>query len=236
MLAAIGVLMWVLLPRGMERRDAPGQSFAAAMGGYREVFRSGYFWRMTLIAGGVQGGFVSMQSLWVGPWFDKVLGFDAAALADRLFGFNLGLLLCFMALGWVAPRVGQGRASLVRIVAIGTLAVVVLELVIAWAADPAAWWLWIAYAAAATTYTLVQPRVGLAFASHLAGRALTGFNLVVFAWIFLSQWGFGVAIDAFRSAGLTEVGAFRMSMTAFAAMHAACLALFLAWPARWGGR
>jgi len=236
MLAAIGVLMWVLLPRGMERRDAPGQSFAAALGGYREVFRSGFFWRMTLIAGGVQGGFVSMQSLWVGPWFDKVLGFDAAALADRLFGFNLGLLLCFMALGWVAPRVGQGRASLVRIVAIGTLAVVVLELVIAWAADPAAWWLWIAYAAAATTYTLVQPRVGLAFASHLAGRALTGFNLVVFAWIFLSQWGFGVAIDAFRSAGLTEVGAFRLSMTAFAAMHAACLALFLAWPARWGGR
>jgi nitrate/nitrite transporter NarK len=236
MLAMIGTLMWILLPQGKEHRDGPVMSFAAAMGGYREVFRNGYFWRMTLTAGVVQGGFVSMQSLWVGPWFGKVLGFDAGALADRLFGFNLGLLLCFMALGWVAPRVGQARASLVRIVAFGTLAVVVLELLIAWAAGPAAWWLWIGYAAAATSYTLVQPRVGLAFPSHLAGRALTGFNLVVFAWIFLSQWGFGVAIDAFRSAGLTEMTAFRASMAASAALHAACLVLFLAWPARWGGR
>lgn len=236
MLAAIGALMWGLLPRGQERRDGPAQSFAAAMGGYREVFRNGYFWRMTLTAGVVQGGFVSMQTLWVGPWFDRVLGFDAAALADRLFGFNLGLLLCFMLLGWVAPRVGQARASLVRIVAWGSLAVVALELVIAWASSPSAWWVWIGYAAAATTYTLVQPRVGLAFPAELAGRALTGFNLVVFGCIFLSQWGFGVAVDAFQSAGLSEIGAFRASMTGCAALHAVCLVLFLAWPARWGGR
>jgi hypothetical protein len=224
-----------MLPRGRERRDGSVESFATAMGGYREVFRNGYFWRMTVTAGVVQGGFVSMQSLWVGPWFDKVLGFDGAARADRLFGFNLGLLLCFMALGWIAPRVGQTRTSLVRIVAIGTVAVVALELLIAWAVRPAAWWLWIGYAAAAATYTLVQPRVGLAFPAHLAGRALTGFNLVVFAWIFASQWGFGLAIDAFRAAGLTEAGAFRASMTSFAALHAASLVLFLGWPARWGG-
>ncbi len=235
-LIAIGLLMWVMLPRGRERRDGSVESFATAMGGYREVFRNGYFWRMTVTAGVVQGGFVSMQSLWVGPWFDKVLGFDGAARADRLFGFNLGLLLCFMALGWIAPRVGQTRTSLVRIVAIGTVAVVALELLIAWAVRPAAWWLWIGYAAAAATYTLVQPRVGLAFPAHLAGRALTGFNLVVFAWIFASQWGFGLAIDAFRAAGLTEAGAFRASMTSFAALHAASLVLFLGWPARWGGR
>lgn len=236
LLGLIGVAMWVLLPRGKERRDGPVQGFGASLAGYRDVFRSGYFWRMSLTAGVVQGGFVSMQTLWVGPWLDKVLGFTGGERADRLFAFNLGLLLCFLALGWIAPRVGQGRAALARVVTVGTVTVVLMEFLIAWAAGPRAWWIWIGYAAAATTYTLVQPRVGLAFPSHLAGRALTGFNLVIFSWMFASQWGFGLAIDAFRAMGHGEPQAFRVAMLFFASLHAACLVLFVAWPRRWGGR
>jgi nitrate/nitrite transporter NarK len=239
LLAAIGVAMWTLLPRDHERARVDGAgaaSFLDALAGYREVFANGYFWRMTLTAGVIQGGFVSMQSLWVGPWFGTVLGVQGAARADLLFAFNFGLMLCFLALGWVAPRVGADRASLARVVVVGTVAVVAFELAIAWAGGPSAWWLWLGYAAAATVYTLVQPRVGLAFPAHLAGRALTGFNLVIFSWMFASQWGFGVAIDAFRAGGLDEVAAFRAAMVAFASLHAACLALFVAWPRRWGGR
>jgi nitrate/nitrite transporter NarK len=239
LLAAIGVAMWTLLPRDHERAHVGGAgaaSFLDALAGYRQVFSSGYFWRMTLTAGVIQGGFVSMQSLWVGPWFGTVLGVQGAARADLLFAFNFGLMLCFLALGWVAPRVGPDRASLARVVVVGTVAVVAFELAIAWAGGPSAWWLWLGYAAAATVYTLVQPRVGLAFPAHLAGRALTGFNLVIFAWMFASQWGFGVAIDAFRAGGRDEVEAFRAAMVAFASLHAACLALFVAWPRRWGGR
>ncbi len=239
LLAAIGAAMWTLLPRDHERvrgAGAPEASFVEALAGYREVFASGYFWRMTLTAGVIQGGFVSMQSLWVGPWFGTVLGVQGAARADLLFAFNFGLMLCFLALGWVAPRVGADRASLARVVAIGTVAVVALEYAIAWAGGPSAWWLWLGYAAAATVYTLVQPRVGLAFPAHLAGRVLTGFNLAIFSWMFASQWGFGVAIDAFRAAGRDEVAAFRAAMVAFASLHAACLLLFVGWPKRWGGR
>ncbi len=239
LLAAIGVAMWMLLPRDHERvrePGAPAASFVASLGGYREVFASGYFWRMTMTAGVVQGGFVAMQSLWVGPWFGTVLGAQGAARADLLFAFNFGLMLCFFSLGWIAPRIGTERAALARVVTRGTAAVVVLELAIAWAHGPSAWWLWVAYAAAATVYTLVQPRVGLAFPAHLAGRALTGFNLVIFSWMFASQWGFGVAIDAFRGRGLDEIAAFRAAMVGFASLHAACLLLFVAWPRRWGGR
>jgi nitrate/nitrite transporter NarK len=239
MLAAVGLAMWTLLPRDRERAPADGAgtgSFLAALAGYREVFSNGYFWRMTLTAGVIQGGFVSMQSLWVGPWFATVLGVQGAARADLLFVFNFGLMWCFLALGWIAPRIGADRASLARMVALATVAVVAFEVAIAWAHGPSAWWLWLGYAAAATVYTLVQPRVGLAFPARLAGRALTGFNLLIFSWMFASQWGFGLAIDAFRADGLDEVAAFRAAMLAFASLHAACLVLFVAWPRRWGGR
>ncbi|HYF58872.1 MAG TPA: MFS transporter [Burkholderiaceae bacterium] len=236
MLAAIGVAMWTLLPRDRERRDGGGLSFAASLGGYGEVFRNGYFWRMSMTAGVVQGGFVALQSLWVGPWFDRVLGITGAARADLLFVFNFVLMLAFLGLGLVAPRVGAERAALARIVAVGTAILIGFEAAIAWASGPWAWLPWLGLAVFATVYTLVQPRVGLAFPAHLAGRALTGFNLVIFAWMFASQWGFGVAIDAFREAGRGEADAFRAAMASLAAVHAACLAAFVAWPRRWGGR
>jgi sugar phosphate permease len=236
MLCAIGLLMWWVLPRGREVRNASAQSFLSSLAGYRDVFRNGYFWRMSMTAGIVQGGFVALQSLWIGPWLDRVSGFSGAERADRLFAFNFVLLLSFMALGWLAPRVSAARSALARIVAIGTLLVVALELCIALAPGPSAWLVWLGYGTAATVYTLVQPRVGQAFPQHLAGRALTGFNLVIFSWMFLSQWGFGVAIDAGRAAGLAEPQAFRAAMIGLASLHALCLAAFVLWPRRWGGR
>ena len=256
LLVLIALLMWTVMPRGRERgatsgsastststsvgaASAPGSeplSFMASMAGYGAVFRNGYFWRMSMTAGIVQGGFVAMQSLWVGPWLNRVLGFTGEAGADRLFLFNLGLLLAFLGLGVVAPRVPAERAALARIVAWGTLGVVVLEVIIALNTEPGRWWLWIAFATAATVYTLVQPRVGLAFPPELAGRALTGFNLVIFSWMFLSQWGFGVAIDLIRASGVPEAEAFRRALLGLASVHGLCLLVFVGWPRRWGGR
>jgi sugar phosphate permease len=258
LLVLIALLMWTVMPRGRERgatsgsaststststsvgaASSPGSeplSFMASMAGYGAVFRNGYFWRMSMTAGIVQGGFVAMQSLWVGPWLNRVLGFTGEAGADRLFLFNLGLLLAFLGLGVVAPRVPAERAALARIVAWGTLGVVVLEVIIALNTEPGRWWLWIAFATAATVYTLVQPRVGLAFPPELAGRALTGFNLVIFSWMFLSQWGFGVAIDLIRTSGVPEAEAFRRALLGLASVHGLCLLVFVGWPRRWGGR
>jgi len=244
MLAGIGLLMWTVMPRGKERvptRDAsvssvPTLSFWASLAGYGAVFRNGYFWRMSMTAGIVQGGFVAMQSLWVGPWLNRVLGYSGDAAADRLFLFNLGLLIAFLGLGVVAPRVPSERAALAKVVAWGTAAVVALEVVIAFNTAPEWWWLWIVFATAATVYTLVQPRVGLAFPPELAGRALTGFNLIIFSWMFLSQWGFGVAIDLIRATGVAEDQAFRRALLGLAALHGVCLLVFMGWPRRWGGR
>ena len=42
-----------------------------------------------------------------------------------------------------------------------------------------------------TFVALAQPAVGMAFPSHLAGRALSAYNLVIFAGIFTVQWGIG---------------------------------------------
>jgi predicted MFS family arabinose efflux permease len=234
MLLAVAAALWHLLPRGREQLpDADTPTFIASIAGYSDVFRNSYFWRMCVTGAIVQGGFVALQTLWIGPWFVRVLGMTPAGSADHLFAFNLFLLLCFVVLGWVAPKVHQGQQALVRIVATGTTAVVLVEVAIALSGGPSAWLIWLALAASATHFTLVQPRVGMVFPMALAGRALTAFNLVTFVGVFFTQWGFGLVIDAYRAAGHPEADAFRAAMLSLAAFHAIALAVFVAWPLLW---
>jgi hypothetical protein len=100
---------------------------------------------------------------------------------------------------------------------------------LAFAPGPSGWWPWLAFGVATTVYTLVQPRIGLGVAPHLAGRALTGDTLVLFNGMFVSPWGFGVAVDGLRGAGLPEADAFRAALLGLAGLHAACAVPLLVW-------
>ena len=64
------------------------------------------------------------------------------------------------------------------------------------AAGPDAGWLgWALFCVASSVMGLAQPAVGMAFPPALAGRALSGYNLVIFSGVFVVQWGLGLLID-----------------------------------------
>jgi hypothetical protein len=74
------------------------------------------------------------------------------------------------------------------------------------------------YCMSCSFVSLAQPAVGMAFPEALAGRALSAYNLVIFAGVFGVQWGFGLAVDGFMAIGLSEVRAFQAAMTGFMAI------------------
>jgi hypothetical protein len=57
--------------------------------------------------------------------------------------------------------------------------------------------------------SLSQPAVGQAFAASLAGRALSAYNLGIFAGVFAVQWGIGLAIDQLRGLGWAVQAAYQ---------------------------
>ena len=67
-----------------------------------------------------------------------------------------------------------------------------------------------------TFVALAQPAVAMAFPAHLAGRALSAYNLVIFAGIFVVQWGIGLAVDVGLSAGLDKPAAYQVALAGFA--------------------
>jgi hypothetical protein len=85
-------------------------------------------------------------------------------------------------------------------------------------------WLWALFCASSSVVTLAQPAVGQAFATHLAGRALSAYNLVVFVGVFAVQWAIGGLIDGLQALGWSTEAAFQ---GAFAALAVGCVAAYL---------
>ena len=75
--------------------------------------------------------------------------------------------------------------------------------------------------------SLAQPAVGMAFPQALAGRALSAYNLVIFAGVFVVQWGIGLLIDAFKAVGVGEPAAYQAAVSVFLACCVASYAYFL---------
>jgi hypothetical protein len=96
------------------------------------------------------------------------------------------------------------------------------------AGAPYAGLLWALFCVTSTFLSLAQPAVGMAFAAELAGRALSAYNLVIFAGVFAVQWGIGLLIDAFAARGWTQAAAFQGALTVFLVLNLLSYGYFLA--------
>lgn len=229
-LLSISLLMWFGLPRRHEPDGQGTQSFLKSLGGYSEVARSSFFWRMVLMSGAIQGGFVAMQTLWLGPWFTRLLHMTPQQSASWLFVFNATLLGSYLLAGYLAPRLGQTERATVRLAGGSALLTVGLIGLIAAAPVAAGVWAWLLVAAITTVFPPIQARVGMTFPRHLAGRALTAYNLVQFVAVFVIQAGLGVAMDRLIDGGMAQDDAFRASLAGVAVMQMAMWLLFMFWP------
>lgn len=215
LLAVTMVLVAVCVPR-----DGPakaGSGGAAGSGGYREIVRHPLFVRTAPAGFFIYGGMIGVQALWAGPWLTRVSGVDAGAAARGLFTINLVMLFTFMAWGSVMPRLARRGIDAMRLMRSGLPLCLLLLLANLWLGPAAGAWHWAAWSMACTFVTVSQPAVGAAFPAGLAGRALSAFNLVIFAGVFFIQWGIGLLIDVARAGGASDVAAFRLAFGAFAA-------------------
>ena len=174
-------------------------------GSYREIWRSAYFWRMTPIGFFCYGGMVAIQTLWAGPWMTQVAGWTASEAAYGLFLINLAMLVTFWLWGLITPKLACRGIPVERLIA---------------------WGLPLSFGVIAALIG-IGPAIGMAFPSHLAGRALSAYNLVIFAGIFVVQWGIGLLIDAGRGLGLATAQAYQVALACFGVTSMASWAFFI---------
>lgn len=199
--------------------------------GYRTVFGSPFFRRMSLLGTVNQGSFVALQTLWAGPWMTTVLGMSKEQTAHILFVINLCLLLAYLFMAWWAPRhvsldSSRGRPVL-RVITLGMAGMIVAQGAMLLTSASWSWVFWILLAACVTVGPLTQTSMSLSFPSTLAGRANTAFNLLLFVGAFIVQWGIGVLVDLFTQYGASPSDAMRAAFALCLACQACSLAAFV---------
>ena len=207
---AIVLIAW-LTPRGVPTAPAtPG-------GRYRDIMRHPMFVAMAPLGFFSYGGLIAIQSLWAGPWLTQVAGWSAPEAAQGLFAINLAMLFAFMSWGIVMPRLARTGVRAQHLISWAlptSMLLLVVIVMLGPAAGAAHWALWCVLS---TSVSLSQPAVAQVFPAAWAGRALSAFNLVIFAGVFCLQWGIGLAIDALDAAGWSPVASFRGAIGVFGA-------------------
>ena len=219
LLMAVAAVLW-LVPTD----TPPVPDEHATPGSYRGIVSHPLFVRTAPLGFFVYGGLIAVQSLWAGPWLTQVSGWSAGQAAQGLFGINLAMLVSFGAWGVLMPRlVGRGFDAM-RLMAWGvplSLLSLAWILLVGGRAGAGAWSVW---CVCCTFVSLSQPAVAAAFPASQAGRALSAFNLVIFAGVFGIQWGLGLLIDLLRAHGFADEAAFR---GAFGTFGLCCVSSYL---------
>ena len=202
----------------------PGRAPTVQAGGYRDVFRHPSFIRLLPMGFFHYGGLVALQALWIGPWLSQVCGWTPQQAAQGLFGLNLAMLLAFLGWGGLVPRLyARGWTAQTLIARWLPVSLIVLVLAVMLGSRATAW-VWALFCVGSTVASLAQPAIGQAFPPTLAGRALSAYNLVIFAGVFSLQWLIGAVIDLLGAAGWRTVSAYQ---GAFALLAGCCVASYL---------
>lgn len=207
-------IAWVV-PSWQGPTPAAGTAVPVSSASYSQVWRSRYFQKMSPLAFFNYGGVIAIQTLWAGPWMIRVAGYTPLEAATGLFWINAAMLFTFWGWGLVNPWLAAHGWSANRLITWGvpvSMTVLAANII----AGPATGWVgWALFCMSASVMGLAQPAVGMAFPQALAGRALSGYNLVIFAGVFVMQWGIGLLIDAFQAMGLDRVASFQAALGVF---------------------
>lgn len=198
-LAAITIIAALAIFFVVPKRDegdahTTPESFKDLMGGVISVFTSPVFWWIAPLCVASQAAFLSIQTLWVGPWLRDVGGLPREQVADSLFMIAAAMVAGFISQGVIADRLRRFGVRPTTLAIIGMTIFIIVQFLITFELVDTYLPIWMAFGFFATTGILPYAALSQKFPLRLAGRVNTGLNLLVFVSAFAAQWATGVII------------------------------------------
>ena len=208
------ILMLAFIPKWDHQKDESMEN-QVRQGSLADVWKNKFF--ISVIPMGLfnYGGLMAIQTLWAGPWMIRVAGYTPLESATGLFWINITMLVSFFLWGYFLPRITSLGFSALKILKLGLpVSFLVMLAIIILGSKAGAFYITL-FILSSIFLSVTQPAVGLSFQSHLAGKALTSFNLLIFLGTFIMQWVMGLVIDLVKNFGYTEVLGFKAAFSFF---------------------
>jgi len=188
--------IFMAVPKRAEGEHAAMTSgLGQQISGVRQVFTSPAFWWIAPMTVASQFAFLSIQSLWSGPWLRDVGGLSRDAAAEHLMFIAASMVAGFILMGVIADRLRHMGIKPVTIAITGMCIYMAVQAAIAFRLTDAVLPLWMAFGFFGTAGILPYAALTQKFPAHLSGRVNTGLNMIVFICAFIAQWATGAIID-----------------------------------------
>jgi MFS family permease len=208
------ILMLAFIPKWDHQKDKPLEN-PIESDSFTDVWKNKFF--ISVIPMGLfnYGGLMAIQTLWAGPWMIRVAGYTPLESATGLFSINITMLVSFFLWGYFLPKITDLGFNALKILKLGLPISFLVMLTIIVLGSKAGALVITLFILTSIFLSVIQPAVGLSFQSHLAGKALTSFNLLIFLGAFIMQWLIGFVIDLIKSFGYTEIIGFQTAFSVF---------------------
>ena len=209
------VLMLAFIPKWDHQNEEESTEVITKTGSLKDVWKNRFF--ISVIPMGLfnYGGLMAIQTLWAGPWMIRVAGYTPLESATGLFWINITMLVSFFLWGYFLPKITSLGFSALKILKLGLpISFLVMLSIIVLGSKAGAFYITL-FILSSIFLSVTQPAVGLSFQSHLAGKALTSFNLLIFLGTFIMQWIMGLVIDLVKNFGYTEIAGFKSAFSFF---------------------
>lgn len=193
------VTLFLLVPDHTEVQKK--ETLQAQMKGLRAIFADRFFWMIAPLTMFSQASFISIQSLWGGPWLQDIGGLARPEMATTLLQTASAMVAGFLVMGTLAERLARvGIPSILLSVTGMVLFQIVQLLIILGPSDQQLSATWIAFGFFGTTGIVQYAVLSRHYPRHLAGRVNTAMNLLVFISIFILQYSIGAIINLWPQA------------------------------------
>jgi predicted MFS family arabinose efflux permease len=223
---AIAGGLFLAVPEKAEQ--AAGSGLREQLRGVRQIFTSRAFWDVAPATLTSQGSFLAIQSLWIGPWLADVAGLGREVLATHLLGVAAAMVAGYILLGSAAARLGRLGITPPTLAGSGMTLFALTQLALLLSAPHVALWLWPLFGFFGTAGIVTYAALSQSFPPALAGRVVTGLNVLTFSTAFAAQWGIGAVINLWPAApgGGYAPDGYRPAFAIMLGLQAAALAWF----------
>jgi predicted MFS family arabinose efflux permease len=207
----------------------PPQRWREQLAGLKRVFADRAIWRLAPLVWMSSGTSIAMLTLWAGPWFRDVAGFDRAGVATGLLVNAIAAAAGVFLGGWLADWLGRRGVGVLKVMSGLVLVMIAAEIPLVLGLDKLGAVAWIFFAMTGQSTILSYPWLAAHFGTGHSSRAQTGVNFGVFVVAFLVQYMVGEVIDQFEPTprGGYEPLAYQVSFGIVLVLQLAAFAWFI---------
>ncbi|MGI9520390.1 MAG: MFS transporter [Hyphomicrobiaceae bacterium] len=193
---SFGLVILFLVPeRHAATRPAPIGRQIWELGG---IFRDRAFLALGPLLATTAGSHIAIQTLWAGPWFRDVAGFDRDGVATYLLIMAVAFLVGILVTGAVADWLVRRGVGILTVMIVGVILFLFSQVGVVMNVTSAAMLpIWVVFGMLGQVIILAYPWLSSYFGAERSGRAQTAVNLLIFATAFAMQYAMGEMIELF---------------------------------------